>query len=598
MIRRLLAYRRLAGRDAACGALLLLMASAFELLQPWPIKGLVDYVFGNRPAPDWLARIWPAFARHDASGEALGVCLAILLLAVLHRLAATASQFLLVRAGWSLVHQLRCGVSDHVHRLSLAYHDRSKVGDSLYRIAYDSHAAQSLVTNALVPMGTAIVTLTGIVLIMLRLDVWLTLAAIAVMPVFWRLIHRFGQSIERHSQRYHEQESRLVSATQESLSSIRIVQAFTQEPVVAAAFHELGDGSRMTNQRLTAVQLLFSASVGLTMAAGTAIVVWLGSQAVLADRLSVGDILVFLAYLGMVYQPLNSLSQGTNVYHLAKAQLKRVFELLDAPVDVADRPGAVQPAEVRGRLELCEVDFGYSPGRAVLRGIDLTIEPGQVVGLVGRTGAGKSTLAALLLRFFDPESGKILLDGRDFRDLKLAWLRRQVSIVLQDAVLFSTTVAENIAVGRPDASREEIERAARQAQAEEFIRALPDGYDTPLGERGVNLSGGQRQRLAIARAFLKDAPILILDEPTSALDAKTEAALLESLELLMRGRTTVIIAHRLSTLERADVVVVLDEGRIVEQGGRDELLSRDSAFRRFYRNGANSRRHGAALAET
>src|SRR6185437_15662606 len=430
MIRRLLAYRRLAGRDAACGALLLLMASAFELLQPWPIKGLVDYVFGNRPAPDWLARIWPAFARHDASGEALGVCLAILLLAVLHRLAATASQFLLVRAGWSLVHQLRCGVSDHVHRLSLAYHDRSKVGDSLYRIAYDSHAAQSLVTNALVPMGTAIVTLTGIVLIMLRLDVWLTLAAIAVMPVFWRLIHRFGQSIERHSQRYHEQESRLVSATQESLSSIRIVQAFTQEPVVAAAFHELGDGSRMTNQRLTAVQLLFSASVGLTMAAGTAIVVWLGSQAVLADRLSVGDILVFLAYLGMVYQPLNSLSQGTNVYHLAKAQLKRVFELLDAPVDVADRPGAVQPVEVRGRLELCEVDFGYSPGRAVLRGIDLTIEPGQVVGLVGRTGAGKSTLAALLLRFFDPESGKILLDGRDFRDLKLAWLRRQVSIVL------------------------------------------------------------------------------------------------------------------------------------------------------------------------
>lgn len=598
MIWRLSAYRRPAGRDAACGALLLLTASAFELLQPWPIKGLVDYVFGNRPPPDWLAQFWPPFARHDASGEVLGVCLAILLLAVLHRLAATASQFLLVRAGWSIVHQLRCDVSDHVHRLSLAYHDRSKVGDSLYRIAYDTHAAQSLLTNALVPMATAAATLAGIVLIMLRLDLWLALATVATMPIFWRLIHRFGQSIERHSQRYHEQETRLVSAVQESLSSIRIVKAFTQEPAVAAAFDELGQSSRTMNQRLTAVQLLFSAGIGLTMAAGTAVVVWLGSQAALAGRLSVGDILVFLAYLGMIYQPLNSFSQGTNIYHLARAQLQRVFELLDTPVDVADRSGALQPAEVRGRLELCEVEFGYSPDRSVLRGINLSIEPGQVVGLVGRTGGGKSTLAALLLRFFDPTSGRVLLDGCDFRDLKLAWLRRQISVVLQDAVLFSTTIAENIAVGRPDASREEIEEAARQAQADEFIRALPDGYDTLLGERGVNLSGGQRQRLAIARAFLKDAPILILDEPTSALDSQTEACLLESLERLMRGRTTVIIAHRMSTLNRADVVLVLDEGRIVEQGGREELLSRDSAFRRFYRNQANLRRQNAALAET
>ena len=598
MIRRLLAYRRLAGRDAACGALLLLTASAFELLQPWPIKGLVDYVFGNRPPPEWLGRIWSPFARHEASGEVLGVCLAILLLAVLHRLAAAASQFLLVRAGWSVVHQLRCDVSDHVHRLSLAYHDRSKVGDSLYRIAYDTHAAQSLLTNAMVPMATAAVTLAGIVLIMLRLDVWLALATVATMPAFWLLIHRFGRSIEQHSQRYHDQETRLVSAVQESLSSIRIVKAFTQEPAVAATFDELGRSSRATNQRLTAVQLLFSASIGLTMAGGTAVVVWLGSQAALAGRLSVGDILVFLAYLGMIYQPLNSFSQGMNIYHVARAQLQRVLELLDMPVDVADRPGALQPIEVRGRLELCDVDFGYSPDRAVLHGINLTIEPGQIVGLVGRTGGGKSTLAALLLRFFDPTTGRVLLDGRDFRDLKLAWLRSQISVVLQDAVLFSTTIAENIAVGRPGASREEIEEAARLAQADEFIRVLPDGYDTLLGERGVNLSGGQRQRLAIARAFLKDAPILILDEPTSALDSQTEACLLESLERLMRGRTTIIIAHRMSTLDRADMVLVLDEGRIVEQGGREELLSRDSAFRRFCRSRASLQRHNAALAES
>lgn len=598
MIRRLLIYRRLAGRDAVCGGMLLLTSSAFELLQPWPIKGLVDYVFGDLPPPDWLPRIWPAFGEHNPSGQVLGVCLAILLLAVLHRLAATASQFLLVRAGWSLVHQLRCDVSDHVHRLSLAYHDRSQVGDSLYRIAYDTHAAQSLLTNALVPMCTAAATLIGIILIMLRLDVWLALTTVAMIPVFWGLIHRFGKSIEAHSQRYHERESKLVSAAQESLSSIRIIQAFTQEPAVAVAFNQLGQESRTTNQRLTTVQLLFSASVSLTMAAGTAIVVWLGSQAALAGRLTVGDILVFLAYLGMVYQPLNSFSQGMNIYHLAKTQLQRVFELLDVPIAVADRPGALQPAEVRGRLQFCDVEFGYSPERTVLHAINLTIEPGQTVGVVGRTGEGKSTLAALLLRFFDPDSGKIMLDGRDFRGLKLDWLRRQVSVVLQDAVLFSTTIAENIAVGRPDASRAEIEAAAREAQADEFIRALPQGYDTMLGERGVNLSGGQRQRLAIARAFLKDAPILILDEPTSALDTETEAALLESLRRLMNGRTTVIIAHRLSTLEQADLVLVLDDGRIIEQGSRDELLSRDSAFRRFYRSHSDARRPETALAET
>lgn len=590
MVRRLLEYRNRAWRNAAAGLVLLLLASTLELLQPWPFKALVDYVFGGRPAPDWLARAWPAFARQEATSEVLAICLALVLLAVLHRLAVTASQFLLVRCGWNIVHQLRCDVSDHLHRLSLAYHDRVKVGDSLYRLAYDTHAAQSLVSGALAPMTSAVLTLCGLLLIMLRLDLRLTMVAIAAMPVFWWLIHHFGKRIERHSKRYHEQESQLVSAAQESLSAIRVVQAFTREESVLTAFDEQARRSRSANERLTMIQLLFSASVGLAMAGGTALVVWFGSQGVMAGRLSIGDILVFLAYLGMIYQPLNSFSQATSVYHSAKTQLRRVFEVLDRPLDVRDRPGALEPAEVRGHVELRNVEYAYEPGRPVLRGINFSIEPGQVVGLVGRTGAGKSTIASLLLRFFDPTAGQVLLDGHDFRDLRISWLRRQASVVLQDALLFSATVAENIAVGRADATRDEIEHAARQAQADEFIRELPDGYETMLGERGVNLSGGQRQRLAIARAFLKNAPILILDEPTSALDAETETALVESLDRLMRGRTTIIIAHRLSTLRRADLVLVMEQGQMIEGGTHAELLSRDSAFRRFHRSQSPDRR--------
>jgi ATP-binding cassette subfamily B protein len=582
MLRRLWPYWRGAKPETITGTLVLVLVAAMELLQPWPFKWLVDCVFGSQPAPAWLARAVPAFATHDAAGAIMAVCVMILVLAVVHRLAGMLGHMLLVRAGWHLVLQLRCTAFERLHRLSLSYHERTRVGESLYRVAYDAHAAQSLLSGAVVPITTGSLVLVGVVIVMLRLDPLLTLVTMIIAPLFLLTIRAFGNRIDELSKRYHQNESGLVSTIQESLSSIRAVQAFTLEPETGQRFREQATESRAANLRLTRTQFWFSGCVGLVMTIGTVAVIGIGAHGVVAGRLTLGDILVFLAYLGMLYQPMNAFSQSVTVAQTATAQLRRVFEIIDAIPDISDRPGAKPLETVRGEVEFRNVSFEYEPGRPALREVNLDVAPGQVVAIVGRTGAGKTTLASLLLRFYDPTKGAVLLDGHDLRDLPLAWLRQQVSVVLQDPIIFSSTIAENIAYGRPGATREQIEHAARRAQADEFICGLPQGYDTPLSERGVNLSGGQRQRLSIARAFLKNAPILVLDEPTSAVDAETEKALMEGVDDLAKDRTTFIISHRLSTVRLADLIVVLDGGRIVERGTHEELMRRETAYRRLY----------------
>lgn len=582
MLRRLLPYWKKARMETAAGGSLLVFSALVDLLQPWPIKWLVDYVFGNQPAPQWLTSIWPVFATDNLAGGITAVCISILILAILHRAGITVGHFLLVRAGVRVVQQLRCHVCEHLHRLSLAYHDRSKVGDSLYRVAYDSHAAQALFNGALVPIATGALILTGAVVIMLQMNLVLTITTLAVAPLFMVIIRGFSRRIDRESRRYHESESALVSTVQESLSSIRAIQAFTLETETGERFRDHSEKSLQANQRMTRTQLIYSACAGIAVALGTAGVVWVAGHQVLAGAVSVGDILVFLAYLGMLYQPMNTFSQSASVIQSARAQLGRVFEIIDAVPDIQEKPNAKVLEMVRGGIEFRDVSFHYSSGSEVLRGIDVRVNPGEVLALVGRTGAGKTTMASLLLRFYDPTRGAVLLDGHDLRDLKLSWLRQQISVVLQDPILFSTTVAENISFGKPGASQSEIEQAARRAQADEFIRKLPQGYDTVLGERGVNLSGGQRQRLSIARAFLKNAPVLILDEPTSALDTHTEEALLAALRELMRERTTLVIAHRLSTVRQASCIVVLENGRIVESGTHPQLIMQKGIYAGMY----------------
>jgi ATP-binding cassette subfamily B protein len=583
MIKRLGSYWGAAKGESMAGAAVLVLAAAVDLLQPWPIKWLVDYVFGNQTPPAWLTAIWPVLGTNNIAGGITAVCISILSLAIVYRCGITIGHFFLVRAGARVVQRLRCHACEHLHRLSVAYHDRTKVGDSLYRVAYDSHAAQSLINGAMVPIASGTLMLIGATIIMLQINVLLTLTTMAAAPLFVLIIRGFSKSIDQQSRRYHESESALVSSVQESLSSIRAIQAFTLEPQTKEKFYEQSSRSLTANEKMTRTQLVYSACAGLAVSIGTAAVVFVAGHQVASGKLSVGDILVFLAYLGMLYQPMSTFSQSASVIQSASAQLKRVFEVIDAVPDIQDRPNARTLSPVRGAIEFRNVSFAYEAGRTVLNGVNLKINAGQIIALVGRTGAGKTTMASLLLRFYDPTDGSVLLDGNDLRELKTSWLRQQVSVVLQDPILFSTSIAENIAYGLPGATREQIQRAAERAQADEFIRALPNGYDSVLGERGVNLSGGQRQRLSIARAFLKDAPILVLDEPTSALDVHTEEALLSATRELMKGRTTLIIAHRLSTVRQSHLVVVLENGRIIEQDSHDKLMERDSVYASMYR---------------
>ena len=578
MIRRCLSYLRTVRLHVTGGLILLIFAALLEVALPWPVKWLVDCVFGSQPPPEWLARL-PGFRPGDGDAAAiLSIALIVVLLGVFHKTLTMFSQLWMIHAGNRMVKAIRVAALDHLYRLPLAYHDRSKVGDLLYRAAYDSYALQSLLSGVLVPMFSGLCVSLGVVIVMLNTDVTLTLITSATAPLIWLNIKNYEQRIAKRAKRFHDSEGELAANLQESLSSIRVIQAFTMEAANNRVFGERAETSVRENLKKSGAELSFGWVIGVIMAIGTAAVVWVGANAVLNGKLYPGDVLVFLAYLGTLYQPLNAFSQGAGVFHSASAQLARVYEILDEPLTIADQECGVVPTELEGEIEFDEVSFSYEENRVALHGISFRVPPGQVLALVGRTGSGKSTLASLLLRFYDPAEGSVLLDGRDLRSLRLSWLRSRISIVFQDPFLFSATIRENIAQGNPEASEEQIRLAARRAQAEDFILKLPQGFDTPLGERGVNLSGGQRQRISIARAFLKDAPVLILDEPTSALDAGTERDLLGALEELMKGRTTIIIAHRLSTIRRADLIGVLEGGRLIEFGTRSELMGSRGRF--------------------
>jgi ATP-binding cassette subfamily B protein/subfamily B ATP-binding cassette protein MsbA len=582
MIRKLHPFLRAAAPATIAGFTLLLLASLLEVLQPWPMKWLVDYTFGRHPLPQPLNSWLPSLASQRIADGAATVCLAVLVLAALNKIANVISNLLLLSAGEKIVFELRCKAFDHLQRLSLSYHDKTKVSESLYRVAYDAHAAQSLLGGVIVPVVTGICMLVGILAIMSRIDLAMTLITLAVAPLLFLTITAFGKRIENASKHYHESETKLVGAAQEALTSMRAVQAFTMESSFGLRFRDQANTSLKTHKQLMRSQLAFAGFVGLAMAAGTAGVIWVGAHRLQENRLLVGDVLVFLAYLGMLYQPVNSFCQSASVLKSAGVQLNRVFEVIEAVPAIVDKPEARVLETVRGIVEFKAVSFHYEAERPVLSDVSFRIPECSVTAIVGRTGAGKTTLASLLTRFYDPSSGAIFLDGHDLRDLQLNWLRQKISVVLQDPILFAATIRQNIAAGSPRATAVEIESAARRAQIQDDIERFPEGYNTVLGERGVNLSGGQRQRLSIARALLKNAPILLMDEPTSSLDSGTENDLIGCLRELMRGRTTFIIAHRLTTVTLADQIVVLDAGRVSEMGSHDELMRTGTLYPKIY----------------
>ncbi len=573
--RRVLAYYRPFSAQTALGLVLSLAAIGLSLLKPWPLKIIVDDVLQQNPQ-----------ARFGNSPNLIPLlCLAFVAIQLLWGLLNLASNYLFVKVGLQALLKLRTDLYAYLQSLSLKYHDARRSSDSSFRVAYDSQSIQTIYNKGFTNIFGSIVALIGTFVIMLRMDWQLALLSLAIVPLLFAAIYFFAHRIRTQSTSIQEQDSAMLAQAQEGLGAIRMVHAFGREDFEVSQFHHRAQESLQANLRLTLTNVNSALVIGTLIAIGTAAMYYLGSLHVLRGTLTLGSLLVFSAYLLMLYQPLESLTYTAWAMEGATAGARRCFEVLDRADDVVDAPDAKEIDETTGALGFKGVAFSYGVERPVLCDIDLSISPNQIVALVGGTGAGKSTLLSLVPRFYDPNSGTVTLDGHDLREITKKSLRSKIAIVLQDTLLFSTTIRENIAYGRPGATDDEIRDAARRAQADEFISRLPAGYDSPVGERGGHLSVGQRQRIGIARAFLKNAPILLLDEPTSALDPTTEAAIMETIKDLMHGRTTLNVTHRLATIHGVDRIVVLEHGRIVEQGTGAELIAKGGAYAKLYASG-------------
>ena len=572
--RRVLHYYRPFLWQTIFGLCLAFVGIGLNLLKPWPFKIIVDDFLraGAAIRPDW--RTW-----------VLLLCLALIGIQFLWGIINWITNYLFVKIGLQALLKLRTDLYAYLQSLSLKYHDARRSSDSSFRVAYDSQSIQTIYNKGFTNIFASVITLIGTFVIMLRLDWQLTLVSLGIVPLVVGAIYLFAHRIRRESTSIQEQESVVLAQAQEGLSSIRMVHAFGREDFEVRQFQQQARQSLQANLRLTLTNVNSALVISTLMVVGTAVMYYIGTLHVLTGTLTLGSLLVFSAYLLMLYQPLESLTYTAWAMEGATAGAKRCFEVLDRQDDVVDSPNAVAISSANGAIAFQSVSFAYAGDRQVLRNIDLRIEPNQIIGLVGGTGVGKSTLLSLVPRFYDPSSGSVMLDDRDVREITKKSLRAQIAIVLQDTLLFSTTVRENIAYGRPDATEEEIIEAARRAQADEFIREMPQGYGSLVGERGGHLSVGQRQRIGIARAFLKNAPILLLDEPTSALDPATEAAIMETIKELMRGRTTLIATHRLATIHNLDQIIVLDHGQIIEQGRGHELVARGGVYAKLYSSG-------------
>ena len=581
MVAKLLPYLK-AHRGQVIWALAqVFLIAGFELLKPWPLQIVIDYVLGGKPAPAGgplgeLLSSPPAMLLLVACAGIVVVNLGAGALTLLHN-------YTTIRVGQNMVNDLRGDLYAHLQRLSLAYHSRQRVGDLMYRITADSFAVQTMIMNGVLPILSAVILLAGMLIVLFPMDPLLTVLALTIVPVLFLLISGFNRKIVDVATEVRDLDSRVYSLVQWGMAAIKVVQAFTKEEEEHRRFMGASQDSLRATLKLYNWQTLYSGAVNVVIALGTAVVIYAGARSVMSGTLSLGQLIIFISYLAQLYNPINQITQSWGLIAGARVGAARVFEVLETEADLKSGPRQFPAKGAQGDVAWRDVSFRYRPETPVLQDIDLAVGAGTKIAIVGPTGAGKSTLLGLLPRFFDPISGSVTIDGVDIREYQIPSLRRQIGMVLQPPLIFPLSVADNIAYGRPGAGHAAIENAARLARIHDLVASLPQGYETQLGEAGVLLSEGEKQRITIARALLRDAPILILDEPTSALDVETEALVMVAIERLMEGRTTFIIAHRLSTVRRCDRIIVLRDGVIAEEGTLTDLLRRGGVFADYYR---------------
>ena len=561
----------------------MLLETAMSIAAPWPLKIIIDNVVGKHKLPEFLAWLRD-FSLGEHTMALAGVAAAgVVVIALIGAVAGYIDNYYTESVAQYVANDLRQRLYHHLHRLSLAYYDNHKIGNMLSTITSDVGTIQSFASTALLSILVDSLTIIGMVAVMLYLNFDFALIAVGVTPFLLLFVARFKKAVKKATHEVRKRQSDIVAVVQQGLESVRSVKAFGRQDMEEGRLQQASMETVQAALKARRVKSLLSPIVSVTVSLCVAFVLWRSAALILRDAMTIGALTVFLSYLNKFFKPVQDLAKMTNVIAQAAVGLERIQTILDADTIIRQKPDARDPGKFKGEIVFEHVAFAYDPAAPVLRDINLTIKPGQRIGVCGPTGGGKSTVLSLIPRFYDPTAGRVLIDGADVADYKLDLVRAQIGFVLQDTVLFAGTIRENIAYGRPEATPEEIMAAAKLANADEFISQMPHGYDSLVGERGLTLSGGQRQRIGIARAVVRNSPILILDEPTAALDTESEKVVMEALERLMKGRTVITIAHRLSTIRDADQIVVLKGGLVAEQGTHDALIKRNEIYAELYR---------------